>query len=66
MSEWQPIETAPKEYTKEMFVVIAIGANGGKYNTDPYCVWYDDGDFIRWPHSFKPTHWMPLPPVATS
>lgn len=69
MSEWQPIETAPKQemFRKEMFVVRAFGvqtgANAHPYDTDAYCVWRDhNGRFVRWPHPFPPTHWTPLPP----
>lgn len=43
------------------FDVLTI-ATGIKYTTDPYCVWYEEGEFVRWPHRFPPTHWMPLPP----
>ena len=61
---WQPIETAPKE-TTQMFVVVAFGAKVGAtpYNSDPWCVWHQRGEFVRWPHKFSPTHWMPLPKV---
>lgn len=63
---WQPIETAPRD-TKTMFVVKAFDVKPspkytGLYTTDPYCVWVEDGEFVRWPHLFPPTHWMPLPP----
>ena len=63
---WQPIETAPKE-TTQMFVVVAFGAKVGAtpYNSDPWCVWHQRGEFVRWPHKFSPTHWMPLPKAPT-
>ena len=67
--EWQPIETAPKA-KKPMIVVIARLPSG--YLSDPYCVWYDEyrvgalSDWVRWPHSFPPTHWMPLPAPPNS
>lgn len=60
--EWQPIETAPKDRT--MFVVRGFNVEVRKdyhYDTDPYCVWATGDGFERWPHPFKPTHWMPLP-----
>ena len=59
---WHPIETAPKE-TTQMFVVVAFGAKVGAtpYNSDSWCVWHQRGEFVRWPHKFSPTHWMPLP-----
>lgn len=65
-SQWQPIESAPKN-TKKMFVVKAFNVRftqGGlmPYTSDPYCVWSEDDKFVRWPHTnFNPTHWMPLP-----
>lgn len=60
---WHPIETAPR-HTKQMFVVQAFDVlvRGHKYTTDPYCVWAEKAEFVRWPHQFDPTHWMPLPP----
>ena len=63
---WQPIETAPKE-TTQMFVVVAFGAKVGAtpYNSDPWCVWHQRGEFVRWPHKFSPTHWMQLPEAPT-
>ena len=66
-SKWLPIETAPKTRLPwTMFVVIAFNVkprfNSSPYTTDPYCVWREiDGSFARWPHSFEPTHWCPLP-----
>jgi len=63
---WEPISTAPKEWKPfEMFVVIGINvklSTSPPYTTDPYCVWRNlDESFARWPHSFEPTHWCPLP-----
>lgn len=64
VSEWQPIETAPR-LKAPMIVVMAKLPNG--YRSDPYCVWFDaikDGapsPWKRWPHPYPPTHWMPLP-----
>jgi hypothetical protein len=60
---WIPIETAPKNQ-KEMFIVKAFNAEshgGARYTSDPWGVWVENGHFIRWPHKFNPTHWMPLP-----
>jgi hypothetical protein len=60
---WMPIETAPKNQ-KEMFIVKAFNAEthcGTRYTSDPWGVWAENGHFIRWPHKFKPTHWIPLP-----
>jgi hypothetical protein len=63
---WQPIETAPKDRTQfKMFAVIAkdviVSPGGVPYTTDPYYVWRDGDGFARWPHSFPPTHWHPMP-----
>ena len=61
---WLPIDTAPQD-SRVMFVVRAYNAEIGRghlYTSDPWCVWSDDfGRFMRWPHPFPPTHWMPLP-----
>lgn len=71
MSEWQPIETAPKDGTH----VDLWACSGG----DPrFGDRYTDAAFIRgkWRYSsgadgwlevsYMPTHWMPLPnPPAT-
>lgn len=54
---WKPISSAPK-VKAPMYVVIAVWES---YTTDPYCVWCEDGKFVRWPHKAPPTHWMPLP-----
>ena len=68
MDSWLPIESAPKSRKPfEMFVVIAINVkplpSGAPYTSDPYCVWREsDGSFARWPHTYPPTHWFPLPP----
>ena len=56
---WLPIETAPKERTP-MIVVLGILTSG--YVTDPWCVWWQEDAWQRWPHKEAPTHWMPLPP----
>ena len=62
MSEWQPIETAPKQRTP-MIVVIGVYRS---YTTDPWCAWWSHGKWERWPHPYAPTHWMPLPEPPTS
>lgn len=63
---WKKIENLPEKYTNshKMFVVkgIDIPRTGWfKYTTDPYCVWYEKGKFVRWPHKFPPTHYCDLP-----
>lgn len=62
MSEWQPIESAPKGRRKVIALVSNAGPNG--YVTDPWTGWVEeDGSFARWPHQFPPTHWLELPEV---
>ncbi len=66
MTDWQPIETAPRDGTKiiawrpavgvadTMYYAEYEGLTGGAWH------WADDGDA---PHvERQPTHWMPLPP----
>lgn len=73
MSEWQPIETAPKDGT-----YVLVGNAGGAWVAG-YCATYQSGFspanpwlslFLNHDHikakagerrSFVPTHWMPLP-----
>ncbi len=68
MSEWQPIETAPKDGT----ALILFSPYGRNLNYPGGLVWVTGG----WggaalnPEEFRgqngkepPTHWMPLPPT---
>jgi hypothetical protein len=62
MSEWQPIESAPKDGTK---VDVWCVREGKVPLRIPNAYFYEE----RWLHSFNgmriwhdPTHWMPLPP----
>lgn len=60
MSEWQPIETAPKDGTE---FAAYDKATGTKHVTwwDIYD-WYDpDQHYYSEAPAFNPTHWMPLP-----
>lgn len=70
MSEWQPIETAPRDGTSVLLFCPADDC------WESYIAqgWYESGIFDRrWyaavdenPLSPQPTHWMPLPnPPAT-
>ena len=62
---WKSIDSAP--IGMDMFVVKAFDVNDGHtggqaYTSDPWCVWQEkEGEFSRWPHRFKPTHWIELP-----
>lgn len=55
---WQSIDSAPKKKTP-MIVVMGVLASG--YQTDPWCVWWQEDVWHRWPHKESPTHWAPLP-----
>lgn len=63
--EWRPIdELNIKGMT--MFLVIGVfdqfdQNDKYKYITDPYCVWKEGDDFMRWPHDKKPTHFCYIP-----
>lgn len=61
---WQPIETAPQDGTQVLLIA--------RYPTnvawsDQYHSWWhtravtEDVHWARWPHTFPPTHWRPLP-----
>ena len=65
MSEWQPIDTAPKDGTEILLGGLyakkkwtqSVGSRVGEY-------WMsNDGGDPEWSSIlfFKPTHWMPLP-----
>lgn len=77
MSDWQPIDTAPKDGT-EVFLYVpgdSLHPTAGRYKTREYfSEEYDDPDYQEegWYWSFgypsdfhqevlTPTHWMPLP-----
>ena len=58
MSEWQPIETAPKDKTLIVYqercpVMMAKWARSEQDDDD---LWYGPDFYLIWP-----THWMPLP-----
>lgn len=59
MSEWQPIETAPRD--GEEF----LGWLGGDANVHEICYWSAPDDCwcnsYGWHLDAKLTHWMPLP-----
>ena len=57
MSEWRPIETAPKNFTP----VLVCNIDGGGMTVGKYGPlskqWYD----VFCEHNLVVTHWMPLP-----
>jgi uncharacterized protein DUF551 len=63
MSEWQPIETAPKDEHVQILTFKARTNNilwaGPWYQTSFWSPKW--GMFVGWPRDEKPTHWMPLP-----
>lgn len=58
MSEWQPIETAPKDTpilvgpTKRMGICVAMLTDRDGWETETPSEWVG---------MYTPTHWMPLP-----
>jgi len=64
--EWQPIETAPREYFESILLYTDMGIVEGFWDEDEKR-WDQipisgDGNGVTY---FKkdPTHWMPLPPT---
>lgn len=71
MTDWQPIETAPKDGTK----ILGTSVNGADDEHPQIITWlsrhdgYDLGWYVAWDHTpcdkygkhDLPTHWMPLP-----
>ena len=76
MSEWQPIETAPKDGTAVVLYGKGLLRSGYEQAVGVYIPIHgeDDDSTIRWwhvedgkfgPYAIRgpsPTHWMPLPP----
>jgi hypothetical protein len=58
MTQWQAIETAPKDGTRILVVGLHPGTTLHWMNFA-----YGDGDGLDgdWMESLHPTHWMPLP-----
>jgi|688.fasta_scaffold191249_7 hypothetical protein len=72
MSDWQPIETAPKDGTriivgKESGYVMAWASSAYWFNREPcrHSPACKPGTHVGWTDGFDtlsaPTHWMPLP-----
>jgi hypothetical protein len=64
-SPWQPIETAPTDGTPVLLIGFYPTATGW---SDVYHSWAEAPSWrsdwqvhwVRWPHNFRPTHWMPM------
>jgi hypothetical protein len=76
MTDWQPIETAPKdgrkilllepfEYKDDYSECLSIGFWGSGYLKNPkrWCNWHDSGDHYcdYFASVYNPTHWAELP-----
>jgi hypothetical protein len=70
MSEWQPIETAPKERYKLLLLAFpwcepCVGYwDDDKYSSKPKPMWRACGLAhlgVKHMRANPPTHWMPLP-----
>ncbi len=63
MSEWQPIETAPREYGRYVLACRVGGPIGVLgWDEDDGCHFWLNGML---PGRVKPTHWLPLPEPPT-
>lgn len=62
MSEWQPIETAPKDGTPIIGAIRGSVAYVCWFQEDAWVFWESDGrPNLPVRMAFSPTHWMPLP-----
>jgi hypothetical protein len=68
MSEWQPIETAPRDGTEVFCFIPEHNWGALKVGEDYKLLSFiqDVGWVNRAYHNEKPTHWMPLPPPPTT
>ena len=46
---------------KRPVILVNVDDLFPKYTTDLYCGWLQFDEWMRWPHSKPPTHWMPQP-----
>jgi hypothetical protein len=61
MQDWQPIETAPKDWMS----VLGVDSNGERRTThwdENEDAWIMDVPYAHSARTWEPTHWMPLPP----
>jgi hypothetical protein len=68
MTEWQPIETAPKSMPVLVFDAGSVSVAVLQPSTKKWCgivdgglVGIPEGDGILFFEVYFPTHWMPLP-----
>ncbi len=59
--QWHPVKILDEMAIPDRVMFLAFAKfkmpNGKDYLTDPYCVWREDGKFVRWPHLQQlPTH----------
>lgn len=63
MSQWQPVESAPKDGT----LILAFLPESALMKIvfarwdDEFACWYDDKGESAFPIDVEVTHWMPLP-----
>lgn len=58
MSEWQPIETAPKDGNEILLWVVDLGARPAFWENDVWCSPVDGHTMYG---NGEVSHWMPLP-----
>lgn len=63
MSQWQPIETAPKDGKNVLIYRLGSGDQRATIGSlDEEGVWQSPEAYYIWSwFDFSPTHWMPLP-----
>jgi hypothetical protein len=67
MSEWQPIDTAPKDGSNVLVCIAGLTGSQGEafwYQGDEYAsgwITWDGANHTRTFYTTPPTHWMPLP-----
>lgn len=67
--DWQPIETAPKDGTAVLLIVVGYEPAVGSFKDRGWNYmdiedFPDKDDWLRWLKNhgpWEPTHWMPLP-----
>jgi hypothetical protein len=77
MSEWQPIDTAPKDGTRIILwlPVEDVAISGFWEWVEPERIdghqlysgfydWFVDNDYVIFDSEYRPTHWMPMPKVT--